>query len=202
MRHSLRQVASDKVDRNSTIQEALVARSSQARETAQDDAIVGPLTESSRGRIYSCEIRLWPEMTRIIDRQVIHDETRGANDHRLSRVVRPWFRGCSSKLSRKCDHHRTRSGSRPRLEDFRPVRTTVSRPWSRFAHSALSWTPHGRSLRGWRDFVPLESGLRPRLEDLRPVRTTVSRPWSRQVAHRALASTPQSRFDARICGRC
>jgi hypothetical protein len=61
------------------------------------------------------------------------------------------------------------SGSRPRLEDLRPVRTTHSRAWSRPRLEDLRpvRTTHSRA---W---------SRPRLEDVRPVRATHSRAWSR-----------------------
>jgi hypothetical protein len=48
----------------------------------------------------------------------------------VTTVAKPWFKRGTSNLARRCDPSRAGSGSRPRLEDERPVRTTLSRAWS------------------------------------------------------------------------
>ena len=77
----------------------------------------------------------------------------------------PRYRRGTADVGGICDRSPSGSGWRPRLEDARPVRTTVWRPWS---CRLLCPVVPSRSGSGWR----------PRLEDVRPVRATVSRPWS------------------------
>jgi hypothetical protein len=60
------------------------------------------------------------------------------DDRLMTTVVRPWFERGISDLARQCDP-RGRSGSRPRLEDVRPVRTTHSRAWSLVSLGRLSF---------------------------------------------------------------